>query len=321
MPSTDRAEHLVVITTGGTVATRQTSKGAVPRLGGAELMTRAAGNGDLPLRVVDLMSKDSSAMSVDDQFRIAEAVLTALTDESVRGVVVTHGTDTMEEITFLVDLYLAGLDSPSPVIFTGAQFTDDAPEPDGPANLSAALSCAADPSARGRGVLVAMGGTVWPARGLFKISTTDVRAFDVVHPGLGRPSVPRPASGAASRVDLLSLYPGVSPALVAGALGSGVAGIVLSANGSGNTHPDITAQVAQATAAGLAVVVSTRVPYGEVTATYGGGGGAVDLVDAGALVSSWLRAPQARMALVALLSAGADHAEIATFFAASGPTD
>ncbi|MFW0791656.1 asparaginase domain-containing protein [Gordonia sp. CPCC 205333] len=323
MPATDTAGHIVVITTGGTVAAQHTSTGAIPTLGGADLIARAAsGDSAGSLRIIDLMSKDSSAMNVDDQFRIVDAVLAAVANESVRGVVVTHGTDTMEEITFLVDLYLASLGTVSPVVFTGAQFTDDSPEPDGPANLSAALSCAADPSARGRGVLVAMSGTVWPARGLFKVSTSHARAFDVVHQGLGRPSVPLPTPAKTpARIDLLSLYPGVNPGIIAAAAAQGSAGIVLSANGSGNTHPDITAQVSLAVANGIAVVVSTRVPYGEVVPTYGGGGGAVDAVAAGALVSGWLRAPQTRIALMALLSAGATRDEVATFFAASGPVD
>ena len=124
-------------------------------------------------------------------------------------------------------------------------------------------------------------------------------------------------AGRSARVDTIALYPGVSPGTIAAAVAQNAAGIVLSATGSGNTHPDITAQVSLAVQQGVTVVVSTRVPYGEVAARYGGGGGAVDLVAAGALVSAWLRAPQARMALIALLTAGvvavlADSAASAT---------
>ena len=71
----------------------------------------------------------------------------------------------------------------------------------------------------------------------------------------------------------------------------------------------------------MVVVVTTRVPYGPVVATYGGGGGAVDLERAGAIVSRWLRATQARVALQALLTTGCDADEVADFFSASEPRD
>ncbi|NMO04191.1 asparaginase [Gordonia sp. TBRC 11910] len=314
MPAVGGEPHIVVITTGGTVASRRGATGAIPALTGDDLLGRA-GIGSAPVRIVDLMSLDSSAMCVDDQFRIVDAVTGALTDDAVLGVVVTHGTDTMEESAFLVDLYA---DDPRPVVFTGAQFTDDSPTADGPANLAGALACAADPDSRGRGVVVAMGGALLPARGLLKISTSEVPAFDVVHPELGRPTLPRTTRTVVPRVESLSLYPGVNPRIVdAAALDA--AAIVLSATGSGNTHPDVTAAVARAVQRGVTVVVTSRVPYGEVTAVYGGGGGAVDLLDAGAILSTWLRAPQARMALLGLLSSGAGRGAVGEFFARSGP--
>ncbi|MFE0749941.1 asparaginase [Gordonia sp. NPDC058843] len=312
----------VLISTGGTIAAHTTDDGAVPALGSAELLT-ATGTTDTgpAIRTVDLMSVDSSAMTVADQFAVAHAIADALADPAVRGVVVTHGTDTMEETAFLADLFAA---DERPVVFTGAMLPADAPGADGPANLAAALAAVDDPAARGRGVLVAMGGRLLPARGLFKVSTTDLAAFDTV-PGaeLGDSSpVPRRVltgpvpAGRAARVDAFTLYPGVSPGLIAASVAQNAAGLVLAATGSGNTHPDITAEVALAVQHGLAVVVTSRVPYGEVTATYGGGGGAVDLRRAGAIVSPWLRAPQARMALIALLTAGHDHRSISDFFLA-----
>ena len=153
-----------------------------------------------------------------------------------------------------------------------------------------------------------------------QVETEALAAYDVVHPALGRPLVDLPIpAGRSARVDTIALYPGVSPGTIAAAVAQNAAGIVLSATGSGNTHPDITAQVSLAVQQGVTVVVSTRVPYGEVAARYGGGGGAVDLVAAGALVSAWLRAPQARMALIALLTAGATRDDVASFLASSGP--
>ena len=304
-----------MITTGGTAASRTTADGAVPVLTAAELIPQTSAQ--VAVTPVDLMNVDSSAMTVRQQFEVITAVAEALADPAVAGVVVVHGTDTLEETAFLADCFAA---DPRPVIFTGAQYPVDHELSDGPANIAAAVVLSADPDSRGRGVLIALGGRVLGARGAFKVSTTSVQGFDTVHPNLPRPLVAEaPPSGQPVRVDLLALYPGVSPGTIAAAVEQRAAGIVLSATGSGNTHPDITAQVSLAHQRNVVVVVSTRVPYGEVEATYGGGGGGVDLSRAGAIFSPWLRAPQARMALIALLSVGADGDAVAEFFAASQP--
>lgn len=309
------SRQIVMISTGGTAASRTTQDGAVPVLTSADLVPQ--GIEGVTVRTVDLMNLDSSAMSVRDQFAVCGAIAEALADDAVDGVVVTHGTDTMEEVAFLADVF-AG--DPRPVVFTGAQYPADSPSSDGPANIAAAIALAADPENRGRGVQVALGGRILPARGAFKVSTTGPAGFDTVNPDLPRPLIADTIPGGIpARVDLLALYPGVSPGLIAAAIAQRAAGIVLSATGSGNTHPDITAEVAQARQRNVPVVVSTRVPYGEVLATYGGGGGGIDLERAGAIFSPWLRAPQARMALLALLSTGASRSQIEEFFRASQP--
>lgn len=302
---------IVLISTGGTIASQATADGAVPTLAAGDMLV-ATDLPTMPVRTVDLMSVDSSAMGVADQYAIVGAIADALDDPAVRGVVVTHGTDTMEETAFLADLYAT---DERPVVFTGAQRPADHPDAGGPANVAAALTVVADPVNRGRGVLIALGGHVVAARGAFKVSTTDPVAFDTVRADLPRPTLAGPVpSGRFARVDAFTLYPGVSPGLIAAAVAQNAAGIVLGGTGSANSHPDITAEVALAVQSGVTVVVTSRVPYGEVRATYGGGGGAVDLERSGAIVSPWLRAPQARMALVALLTAQVSPAGIAEFF-------
>ena len=318
------SKRIALITTGGTVAAHQTAGGAVPVLHSGDLMALAQAAFDQSrssakpdITTIDLMTRDSSALRTSDQFIIATSVAGALSDPEVVGVVVTHGTDTMEETAYLVDLYARDR---RPIVFTGAQLPSDHPNADGPGNIVAAIACALDPAAAGRGVQIVVGGEPQPVRGLFKVNTEALRAYDVVHPGLGRPMMALPVPmGRTARVDTIALYPGVSPGTIAAAVAQHATGVVLAATGSGNTHPDITAQVSLAVQQGVTVVVSTRVPYGEVAARYGGGGGAVDLVAAGALVSAWLRAPQARMALIALLTAGATRSEVAEFLAQSGP--
>lgn len=313
---------IAVITTGGTIASRMTADGAVPALAARDLIDVDSGpvrDGGIEVRTTDLMSKDSSALVPTDQFAVVDAVLAALAVPDISGVVVTHGTDTMEETAFLVDVFLPSTEN-RPVVFTGAQYPADSPRSDGPANIAFATSVAANVASRGRGAVIAFDGAVLGARGAFKVSTTASTAFDTVHPDLPRPRIARVTGlPRVPRVDALALYPGVSPGLIAASVEQRARGIVLAATGSGNTHPDITAEVTAAVRRGVAVVVTSRVPYGAVLPTYGGGGGAVDLERAGAIVSPYLRAPQSRMALVALLAAGAGAGEITEFFASSSP--
>lgn len=299
-----------ILTTGGTIASRRFADGTRPDVHGADLAA-GAGSRESALRVREVLHVDSSALLPADQDAIRAAVAEELADPTISGVVVTHGTDTMEETAMLLDLMHT---DPRPVIMTGAIRPADSPDADGPANLSDAIAAAADPQLRGRGVLIAMGGELVPARGASKFDSSLTAPFSAVPPGLARPILPV-AAIAGTRVDLLALYPGVDPALLDWSADAGAAGLVLGATGSGNTHPDVVDAVARMIDRGVVVVVCSRVPRGQLVASYGGGGGAVDLVTQGAIMSAWLRAPQARITLQALLAGGAGRAGVAAFFA------
>ncbi|WP_207841362.1 asparaginase [Williamsia soli] len=299
-----------VLTTGGTIASRGFAGGARPDVRGDDLVAGIAPP-DIALRVREVLHVDSSAILPADQDSIRLAVDVEFADPNVCGVVVTHGTDTMEETAMLLDLMH---DDPRPLIMTGAQRPADSPDADGPANLSAAVAAAADAHLRDRGVLIAMSDSLTPARGATKLDSGAPAPFSVVRVDLPRPVIP-PTLIAGTRVDLLSLYPGVDPALLDWSADQGAAGIVLAATGSGNTHTDVVDAVARVIDRGVVVVVCSRVPKGPVIAHYGGGGGAVDLVNRGAIISPWLRASQARIALQAVLAGGGNRSEVAEFFA------
>ncbi|MET0198514.1 L-asparaginase [Rhodococcus sp. RS1C4] len=273
--------HIALLTTGGTIGSSRDEDG-ISRPGSVGF--------DLPgeVRVRTLMSKDSSAFDFADLDRIVDAVFDELDDPACLGVVVLHGTDTMEESSLLVDLFHG---DPRPVVFTGAQRTSDHADADGPGNVAAAVDAVLDEANRGRGVLVVFGGRTLPARGLSKWHTTELDAF--VSSGEPRDVVPRtPISGV--RVDIVALYPGADAVAIDAFVSAGAQGIVLEATGSGNTNPSVVAAVKSA---GVPVVVTTRVPVGTIEPTYGGGGGGADLVDAGAVFSPLLRAGQARVVL------------------------
>lgn len=311
--------RIVVLSTGGTIASQHRPGGAVPVLHAADLLSddlvpRHLADASMATRTV--CSVDSASMTDAEHRLLLRAIGEELTDPDVTGLVVTHGTDTLEETALVVDLVHA---DPRPVVFAGAQYPADSPRSDGPTNLAAALACAADHANRDRGVLIAFGGRILPARGVAKISTTAVDAFGSVVEASSRPVLTPADDRPTARVDIVTLHPDFDAAVVGALVDSGARGVVLAALGSGNAHPTVTDAVEAVTSRGAVVVLSTRVPFGEVVPTYGGGGGAVDLIAAGAVLSPWLRAPQARIILSALLTRGHDRARIAEFLAAGGP--
>lgn len=291
---------IILIATGGTIASKRGEDGAsTPVLSGEDLLEFVPGL-DAKLRPVNLMAKDSACLTLSDMQRISDAVDSGLKDGEVDGVVVLHGTDAMEETALLVHLqHRIG----KPVIFTGAQFTADHPQADGPENLAAAIRLACDPANADKGVLVAFGGRVVPAWGAYKFSSDSADAFrsarliETQSPVLGAPVGDR-------RIDTIAIYPGCDALHIEASIKAGASGIVLAALGSGNATPCVVEAVRECSRRDIPVVVSSRVPEGLLVPGYGGGGGGYDLADAGAIHAHTLRPGQARILLAALIANG-----------------
>ncbi|AOT59366.1 MULTISPECIES: asparaginase [Streptomyces] len=313
--------RIVVISTGGTIASRWQGSGFAAEAHGREVMATACVPEGVTVEVVDLFSVNSPRLTTAHQLTLVRTVHEVLADPGVDGVVVTHGTDTLEESAFLVDLHHG---DPRPVVFTGAQLPLDAEDGDGPRNLYDALLTA--DRCRDLGVLIAFDGKVHAARGTVKTHTLDADAF--ADPsgtrlgtiGFGKVSVPRrperPAplplpdvpAGAPPRVDMVMHHADGDALLLRAAVDAGARGLVLVATGAGNATPEIAAAVAEATARGVLVALTTRVPAGPVAQIYTHGG-AVDLVAAGAVPTGTLRAGQARIAVLAALLAAPEPAD------------
>lgn len=234
------------------------------------------------------------------------------------GVVVTHGTDTMEETAFFLDLTVA---SDHPVIVTGSMRPADAIGADGPANLYNAVRAAAAPASRGRGTMVLMDDRLFAAREVTKTNTTRVETFKA--PEHGPVAIadhdtlyferPRPTHRATfdisnitelPRVDIIYTYGGEDGALIDAAVAAGAKGIVVAGAGAGGTTAGQGAALRRAMQKGVVVVIGSRTGSGRVS----GGGATIPAGD--------LNVQKARVLLMLALTRSSEPAEIAKVFQA-----
>lgn len=243
------------------------------------------------------------------------------------GVVVTHGTDTLEETAFFLHLTLA---TRTPVVLTGSMRHAEEVSWDGPGNLLDAAYVALHGQSRGRGPLVVFGGDILDARTVTKVHTSAVDAFGGYPGPIGR--IDRTGEGGQVRYfampEARPVYtpPGVSAHVeilyaYAGWQGEGYAqadarsdGLVIAALGTGNLPAELLPPIARSAAGGKPVVIATRTHAGPVLPVYGYPGGGATLVGAGAIPASFLNAHKARLLLLVLLSLGRDTAEIRRVF-------
>jgi L-asparaginase len=312
---------VVVVSTGGTIAMRpdpETGK-LVPAVSGDELMEMLAWPEAPPLELDDFVGVPSFDLHGELALSLARRVLEHSVRADNAGIVVTHGTDTMEETVYLVDRVLA---SDAPVVFVGAQRGADQPDSDGPRNLADAVRVAVSGEARGRGAMIAFAGEIHAAREARKVHTSALRAF--ASPGYGpighvdgdvvgfrrrperRPPLPLPERLAP--VDSIRLYAGSDARFIRASVESGAEAIVLEGTGRGNANDQVVAGVKDAVSAGVHVVVCSRCIAGRVEPVYGRGGGR-DLAEAGALFAGDLAGPKARILLQLALGVGIDPRE------------
>ncbi|APW98450.1 L-asparaginase [Halobiforma lacisalsi AJ5] len=303
-----------VLSTGGTIASTGGPDGATPSKGGDELVAAVPElEGIATLETESVCDELSFHLSFENVASLARAVERAVED-GVDGVVVTHGTDTMEESAYYLDL---AADADLPVVFTGAQRPADAVSADGAGNLLQAVTVAADDRFT-EGAYVAFADLVHAARWVTKARAGRPEGYaspaagpvaEVTPDGVALRRDPRsesvslPALETTARVDLLPSGLGVDARQLERALEDGVDGLVLAASGIGNTTPEIGDAVADAVDGGVPVVVATRCYDGAVAARYGGPGGSRTLREHGAIPAGDLPPWKARIKLGLALSA------------------
>ncbi|MCF7701092.1 asparaginase [Loktanella sp. M215] len=312
--------NVTIIATGGTIASRAATEGGPVNAGiaGQALLDSLHERPDgITLRVEDFEAKGSYALDLATIHRLCQRIDAVLADPDVAGVVVTHGTDTMEESAYLADLLVT---SSKPVVFTGAQRHAGVPDTDGPRNIADAIRCAAHPALVGQGAVILFEGDIHAARDVAKTHTSRVDAFRSA--GLGKLGEVDAGDVHIYRhrlmrsvlttdrlddgVEILLLGLGASPALLNFCLTMGASGVVLAAFGRGNAPQGFADSAKRLIDAGIPVVVASRCGEGRTLPVYGGDSGGRTLEQSGVIFAGSLQPVKARLLLSVLLGRHSD---------------
>lgn len=325
------ARHRVaLLSTGGTIAMTASSRGAEIALSGADIGATVADAANIDLTIVEVFAKPSANIGLADMAHLADIARKLASDKTVDGIVIAHGTDTIEETAWGLDLMTQ---SSIPIVVTGAMRTADAPGADGLANLIAACQVAASPQARGLGVLVVLAEEVHGASLVRKVRTFGPHAFSSEPMGplgwvsegrvrivtrLAEPSLALTLGERRPVVPVVVVHAGFEPEALELFETGGVDGLVLCLPGGGHA-PAVLAPTLERLAARMPVVFCTRTRgFETLRATYGYAGGEIDLIQRGLIAAGSLEGLKARCALALLLSQGVEKQAVRGFFEGFG---
>ncbi len=321
--------NITIVTTGGTIAEKTDPKtgGAVPAVSGKDLIDAVPGLSKAAnIEVANFSNIDSSQMTPELWSKLSKKVDEILKDSKVKGVVVTHGTDTMAEGAYFLDLTVK---SKKPVVFVGAMRDASDVSPDGPANILNAVILAASPQAKNWGVTVALNQYVNAARDVRKTQTSNVQTFNSGEKGyLGYINMGKvikfnereeqtkfPIPEKLSNVVILSDYAGSDGNFIRHAVDLEVDGIVIEAVGAGNVNAKMYEAVKYALGKNIPIVITTRVYHGKVLPIYADQGGGKILQKDGAILGTDLTTGKARLLLMLGISkANGDKEKLKSYF-------
>lgn len=307
---------VMLISLGGTIASIPDSSGRAiaGALSGRELMDRLQIESAGPVEVVTLHQKPSNAITTADLLQLRALCIELAQREEVAGVVVSQGTDTLEDTAYFLDASLTLPDIG--LVVTGAQRVPYAPGSDAGPNLRDAMQVARTPLARGVGTLVVFNEEVHAASSVRKVSSYQLNGF--CSPGLGPVGLvdgaevrlgmpPQRLSAIAPgkqlpRVDIIPVAIDASPALLEAAVASGAKGLVIDAIGRGHVPPGWMEALATVMAAGVPVAIASSTHWGNLAEVYEYPGCLAELSALGALKARHLSARKARLRLMCALS-------------------
>ncbi|WP_297435077.1 asparaginase [uncultured Clostridium sp.] len=321
-------KKIAIIFNGGTISMTvdENIQAAVPNLTGEEIMAKVTGiERFAKIESHNFSSLPSPHMTVEFMLELGKKVEELTNRDDIDGVVVTHGTDTLEETSFLVDLML---NTKKPVIFTGAMRSSSELGYDGPANLAASICTAVSEEAWGRGVLICFNGELNSAKEVTKANSMALNAFRT--PNFGPIGIVDNNSVLFYRkvkdnefidvdeinekVAIIKCCASADSDFINFAIDTGYKGIVIEGLGRGNVPPTMVEGIQRAINENIPVILTSRCFEGRVFGSYGYDGGGQQLKNMGVIFGESMPSQKARIKLILMLSAGKTLKEIETSF-------
>ncbi len=318
-------KNILIILTGGTISMKaKGSLGVVPSSELADVLREFPQLDSVAnVEVMDYLNLPSPYITPEMMLELAKLIDLKIIDYD--GVVITHGTDTLEETSFLCDLVLT---TRKPVVFTAAMRSGSDIGLDGPRNIIGAVRVASHHDSADKGVLVVMNDEIHTARDVVKSDTGKVDAFRSIGYGhLGsvdpdaivyhRAALYREnvwTDRLETRIDLIKAVAGMDGKFIRCSIDSGARAIVIEAFGRGNVPQNIIPNIEQALAANVLVVISSRTYTGRVLSEYGYPGGGKHLADLGCILAGDLKGVKVRLKLMALFGKYQDPDVVKRFF-------
>lgn len=321
-------KKVAIVFNGGTISMKVDPRvqAAVPSLSGEEIVAMVTGIEKYAyIESYNFSNVPSPFVTPNDMMKLSKYVKDLLDREDIDGVVVTHGTDSLEETAYLLDLTIQ---NDKPVVVTGAMRSSSELGYDGPANLSAAICTAISEEARGKGVLVCMNGELNSASEVTKANSMSLSAFK--SPGFGplgivdnnqvifyRDNLTRhhiDTDIVEAKVSLIKCVSGMDSRFIDFCIDQGDKGIIIEGMGRGNIPPKMVDGIKRALDKGIIVVLVSRCFEGRVLDTYGYNGGGKELRNLGVIFGDNLPGQKARIKLMLALGMTSNKEEIKEIF-------
>ncbi|HFZ5633108.1 TPA: asparaginase [Staphylococcus aureus] len=319
-------KHLLVIHTGGTISMSQDQSNKVVTNDTNPIsMHQDVINQYAQIDELNPFNVPSPHMTIQHVKQLKDIILEAVTNKYYDGFVITHGTDTLEETAFLLDLIL-GIEQP--VVITGAMRSSNEIGSDGLYNYISAIRVASDEKARHKGVMVVFNDEIHTARNVTKTHTSNTNTFQSPNHGpLGvltkdrvqfhhMPYCQQALENVNDKlnVPLVKAYMGMPGDIFSFYSREGIDGMVIEALGQGNIPPSALEGIQQLVSLNIPIVLVSRSFNGIVSPTYAYDGGGYQLAQQGFIFSNGLNGPKARLKLLVALSNNLDKAEIKSYF-------
>jgi len=321
-------KKIAVVFNGGTISMKvdERIKAAVPSLTGEEIMSMVTGIEEFAeIESFNFSSMPSPHMSVEIMLELSKFIEELLNREDIDGVVITHGTDTLEETAYLLDLTLK---TEKPVVITGAMRSSSELGYDGPFNLAASICTAISDDSKGRGVLVCFNGELNSASEVTKANSMALSAFRTPNFGpigivdnnkvLFYRNAPKTNKYEAAKlrgdVALIKCVAGMDSSYINFVIDNGYKGIVIEAMGRGNVPPNMVSGIERAIENNLPVVLVSRCFEGRVFESYGYEGGGKMLKNIGVIFGDTLPGQKARIKLMLAIASELTLDEIKSSF-------